>query len=77
MLFSDLKLHLKQLAKDIKASKQKRKKLPNGYVPGLRSLRYEFRHHHIAYCELRGRKREEIEQPAFDNMPSDYTSIKS
>ena len=33
------------------------------------SLSWEFRHRHIAYCELRGRKREEIEKPADDNLP--------
>jgi len=30
-----------------------------------------FRHQHIAYCELRGRKREEIERPANDNKPDE------
>lgn len=28
-----------------------------------------FRHQHIAYCEMRGKHREEIEQPAKDNKP--------
>ncbi len=72
MLFSELKSHLKQLANDIKAKKQKRKGSPGGYVPGLQSDRYEYRHHHIAYCQLRGRTREEIEKPAEDNKPSDH-----
>jgi len=30
-----------------------------------------FRHQHIAYCELRGKKREEIERPAQDNKPDE------
>ncbi len=28
-----------------------------------------FRHQHIAYCELRGRQREQIEVPSKDNKP--------
>ena len=32
---------------------------------------YVFRHNHIAYCELRGRKREQIEIPAEDNKPDE------
>lgn len=30
-----------------------------------------FRHQHIAYCELRGRKREEIECPNENNTPDE------
>jgi len=29
-----------------------------------------FRHYHIAYCELRGRKRVEIENPHENNTPN-------
>jgi len=36
----------------------------------LRLLKFEFRHLFIAYCELRGRKREEIEKPAKNNIPN-------
>lgn len=32
-------------------------------------MSWNFRHHHIAYCELRGRTREQIELPADDNKP--------
>ena len=32
----------------------------------------EFRHNHIAYCELRGRKRSEIERPAEHNEPNEH-----
>jgi len=41
-------------------------------------LKREFRHHHIAYCEMRGRTRLQIELPSEDNKPSeDYiTKIK-
>ena len=30
-----------------------------------------FRHYHIAYCEIRGRKRSEIENPAENNKPNE------
>ena len=30
-----------------------------------------FRHQHIAYCELRGRDRKQIEQPREDNLPNE------
>lgn len=39
------------------------------YIPGGPS--YQFRHHHIAYCELRGRSRNQIEQPAENNTPDE------
>ena len=33
--------------------------------------RYEFRHRHIAYCQLRGRERTAIEVPAENNLPNE------
>lgn len=36
----------------------------------LGSMQHEFRHRHIAYCLLRGRRLEEIEKPAEDNAPN-------
>lgn len=33
---------------------------------------YAFRHQHIAYCELRGKTRTQIENPREGNEPSDY-----
>lgn len=33
--------------------------------------RYQFRHKHIAYCELRGKTRTEIEIPREGNEPSE------
>lgn len=33
---------------------------------------YTFRHNHIAYCEIRGRSREEIEIPRDGNEPSEF-----
>lgn len=39
-------------------------------VWGLR-LSQDYRHHHIAYCELRGRTREQIEKPGKYNLPDE------
>ena len=33
--------------------------------------KYEYRHKHIAYCQLRGRLREQIERPALWNLPNE------
>jgi hypothetical protein len=32
----------------------------------------DYRNHHIAYCELRGKTRDQIEKPKQDNPPSEY-----
>ena len=37
----------------------------------LQKLQKDFRHHHIAYCELRGRTRDQIEQPRDNNYPDE------
>lgn len=68
--YPELKAELKTLAKEIRYYKDHRK-LPKRREIGL-SLwqieshigykKYEFRHRHIAYCMLRGRKYEEIER---------------
>lgn len=44
----------------------------------LYKTRIEFRHIHIAYCEVRGRTREQIEIPREDNRPNEtkITEIK-
>jgi len=38
-----------------------------------------FRHQHIAYCELRGRTRDQIEKPGEDNEPNEdwITKLKN
>lgn len=61
MKFTELKQHIKEFSKEIKEKKGLRKGSEYGYVAGLDRLRYEARHHHIAYCLLRGRTMEEIE----------------
>ena len=37
----------------------------------LHSMTKDYRHHHIAYSELRGKTREQIENPREDNLPSE------
>lgn len=60
----------KELAKTIREKKNLRKKVKDGYVEGLASLRYDYRHNHIAYCLLRGTPYEKIEQPNKYNKPN-------
>jgi hypothetical protein len=72
-----LKNELKTLAKEIRYWKSKRKFKNRGDFPlwdienRVRTRKYEFRHRHIAYCQLRGRLREQIERPAPDNLPNE------
>ena len=62
MKFSELQDKCKQLTKEIRTLKSTRKQYPDG-VPGLWRAKYDFRHHHIAASELRGKTREQIEIP--------------
>lgn len=75
MKYLELKEELKKLAKEIKVMKGKRKKpfceYSSGFVPGLLGAQYRFRHHHIAYCMLRGTSRDQIERPADNNRPNE------
>lgn len=75
-LLQEVKVQQKTWAKEIKKLKSTRKtdkrdgrslwKIELDIV----RLKYKFRHHHIVYCEIRGRTREEIEQPRDDNKAS-------
>jgi hypothetical protein len=71
----ELKAFLKDTAKDIRGKKIdiKEKQRNNIYAGGqqweLLKLKSIYRHHHIAYSELRGRCREEIESPRAENLP--------
>lgn len=73
----DLKALLKEKAKEIRALKLKIKDTQRkGEYAGsdqwkLVLEKSAFRHHHIAYCELRGRTRDQIEKPSEDNLPSE------
>ncbi len=76
-VIAKMKSELKSLALKIKIGKSGRK--PANFndsnsiqYTDLESNRYAFRHLHIVYCEMRGRSRDEIEQPARDNQPSAY-----
>ena len=62
-----LKESIKKLAREIRGTRyqfresQRNRKTNHKLLRQLETLRYEFRHHHIAYCELRGRTRDQIE----------------
>ncbi len=43
---------------------------------GLHGMGWEYRHYHIAYCELRGKTRDHIEMPKVNNK-ADETFIYS
>lgn len=76
MLFH-LKSYLKNTALEIRSARIKFKdhqRKNRGYggehEDDLKFLRCDYRHKHIAYSLLRGRKYEEIEKPATDNSPN-------
>jgi len=77
MRYLKLKEELKKLAKEIRFWKSKRKidKREGFSLWQIESRiwkrKYEFRHKHIAYCQLRGRLRWQIEKPAPDNLPNE------
>ena len=75
-----LKAELKTKAQNIKDTRARLKiaQRKGGYKAGtmqcgILSLIRDFRHHHIAYCELRGRTRDQIENPRIDNLPDEST----
>ena len=82
--YPELKNELKQLAKEIKELKHMRDNWWDFKHMVSDSMQWcpqsvfmcrvarksgQFRHKHIAYCMLRGRKYEEIEQPGHYNRP--------
>ena len=79
-----LKLECKELAKQIRKTKIdfKQHQRENFGSPGSKlfiqicDLRYEYRHKHIAYCILRGRKYEEIEKVCTKADGPNFTYIK-
>jgi hypothetical protein len=81
----DLKTLLKQSAINLR-DMHRRRKLKN-LKPGesqssswkTAQASREHRHHHIAYCELRGTPREQIENPREDNKANEniITEIKA
>lgn len=73
--YPELKAELKELAKEIKELKYKRDHWwefgndQSEFMWKTCRKSYLFRIRHIAYCLLRGRRYEEIEQPAENNKP--------
>ena len=73
----DLKELLKNTAARIKDTKKDLKSNARAGQPycsqqsDVHYAKREFRHHLIAYCEMRGLKREQIEKPAENNLPNE------
>jgi len=81
----ELKNLLKKLAIEIKETKSKHKEVQrkqrgggSDYEWSLHRKSYDYRHYHIAYSELRGKTRDQIEKPKEDNLPNEdiIASIK-
>ena len=77
---NELKACNKAKAHSIKELRKEIKKLQrsNKYAGDIQYLlliqKRDYRHHHIAYCELRGRTRDEIEPVTkSDNLPNEST----
>lgn len=77
-LYKRIKKEQKVRAKELRALKNSRKKdKRNGrqlwkILSDIYHYKWEYRHVHIAYCELRGRSREQIECPRDDNKASQW-----
>jgi len=77
LLYGKVKPQLKSWAKEIRELKNSRKQDKRDgralwdIEYDIAKLKYEFRHHHIAYCLMRGRDRIEIEQPRDDHLPNE------
>lgn len=71
-----LKQWLKEQASAIKETKKKHKenqrlRNDNSLMGSLFVASRNYRHHHIAYSELKGRTRDQIEKPRQDNLPNE------
>jgi len=70
-----LKSYLKETAANIRKTRQEYKEAQRGrktswgLLGELHQLQRDYRHHHIAYCELRGRTRDQIERTLRDDTP--------
>jgi hypothetical protein len=76
--FADLKKWLKYEAKQLRERKGQTKTAQRERTAGSSELQYSlhnarrnYRHHHIAYSELRGLERDQIEKPRVENLPSE------
>lgn len=81
-MYNETKKYLKELAVELRKLKNCRKKefRPNNDLPeielskielDIQMGKYQFRHHHIALCELYGTCREKIEKPSQSNLPNE------
>lgn len=68
-LLYNLKKEIKIVAEDIRTAKRSRKSLPDGYVPNLRNLQFNYRVKHIFRCLLRGKTLEQVENSRIKNPP--------
>ena len=74
--YLELKHQLKDWANQIRFYKDHRKLDKRGDYSlsfleyEILKLKWDFRHNHVAYCELRGREYNEIEKPAPGNEPN-------
>ena len=66
-MYKEIKERLKGYASEIRTLKRRRKETCGSEEGKILQLKYHFRHHHIAYCETRGRTREQIEKPSIYN----------
>ena len=74
-LLHKVKEEQKVIAREIRQLKSSRKQdKRNGRAlwsieADIWKRKFRYRHTHIAYCEFRGRTREQIERPREDNLP--------
>ena len=81
--YPELKEEQKILAKEIKNAKYHRDHFlelnehQGPWTYEVQTLAEQFRHNHIAYCMLRGRKYEEIERVTRPNNKPDMSLVKA
>ena len=62
---------LNSIEPEILEKAMQRAKKDYGAINAVHNACYEFRNWHIAYCEFRGKSREQIEKPADGNSPNE------
>jgi len=78
-LLQEVKTELKTWSKKIRALKLTRKfdkrdgRSLEDIEADIWNFKHKYRHQHIAYCEFRGKTREQIERPAEGNYPNETT----
>lgn len=74
-MLKETKNYLKELSSKIKDYKNRRNRRKEYNQGDLDSIiyknKFEYRHYHIAYCELNGTSRDRIEQPSKNNLPDE------